>query len=408
MRDDEGRSPLDQPGDRLLHLVFGNVIQRAGRLVQDEDARVADERAGNGHALFLPAAELAALLSDKGIQPVRQVFDELVQICQFRHALHQRVIDVFQPVDDVFADGARKQQAVLRYDGEKAAVIGQGELRDVVPVYVQRALRRGQKPDDQVHERGFSAAGRPDDGNALPRRYVQAEIFHHISGAVGVFVTYVFKPHRAFQRFQFALSRAVFHVFGEHDLGERAERLEPDGKGGQHVDDGLHRAVDGAEHGLIQHDIARRDPAEERKHGAHDEAGDAHQRGDHPQRRTEIRVGAVYRKPAFGQFSDIAVTQGDLLFFQPVRLGDGQHAQHGGKTRGNIFVFHTVEMVFAAHALAEKLREQNVGGDDDDEERRDHPAVVYGDADGNERDDDVGDEHLDQVGVQRVYAFDIL
>ena len=53
--DDENRSP---PGD-FLHVLLDNalalIVERARRLVEDEDARVRDQRAGNGHTLALAA-----------------------------------------------------------------------------------------------------------------------------------------------------------------------------------------------------------------------------------------------------------------------------------------------------------------------------------------------------------------
>ena len=64
-------------------------------------------------------------------------------------------------------------------------------------------------------------------------------------------------------------------------------------------------------------------------------------------------------------------------------------------------------MIFPAHPLAEKLRQQDIGRNNNEEKQSDHPAVIDRDADGYESDDDVRDEYLDHVGVQRVYALDI-
>ncbi len=51
----------------FLHDAFGLVIQGAGGLVQDQDARVGDQRPGDGDALALAAGQIAALLPDQGV-----------------------------------------------------------------------------------------------------------------------------------------------------------------------------------------------------------------------------------------------------------------------------------------------------------------------------------------------------
>ena len=57
MGDQKGRASLEHPVDRLLDLVLGGAVDGAGRIVQDQDARVGEQRAGNGQPLALPAGE---------------------------------------------------------------------------------------------------------------------------------------------------------------------------------------------------------------------------------------------------------------------------------------------------------------------------------------------------------------
>jgi hypothetical protein len=59
VRDDEDGAALRDPAHILLDDALTLVIERAGRLVEDEDARVGDEGAGDGDALALPAGEAA-------------------------------------------------------------------------------------------------------------------------------------------------------------------------------------------------------------------------------------------------------------------------------------------------------------------------------------------------------------
>ena len=57
VRDDENRPPL---GD-LLHVLLNDalafIVEGARRLIEDQNARVGDERAGNGNALALATRE---------------------------------------------------------------------------------------------------------------------------------------------------------------------------------------------------------------------------------------------------------------------------------------------------------------------------------------------------------------
>src|SRR5947199_344476 len=66
MSDDQHRASF---GD-LLHVVLDDplalVVQRAGRLVEDQDARVGGERAGNRDTLALAAGQRRAALADDG------------------------------------------------------------------------------------------------------------------------------------------------------------------------------------------------------------------------------------------------------------------------------------------------------------------------------------------------------
>src|SRR4051812_5409656 len=53
VRDDEARPPHHQPAQGLLHEPFALTVERAGRLVEDEDLRVLQDCAGDAHALPL-------------------------------------------------------------------------------------------------------------------------------------------------------------------------------------------------------------------------------------------------------------------------------------------------------------------------------------------------------------------
>ena len=53
--DDERGVPVHQRGERVLNVGLGRHVHGAGAVVQNEDGRFAQQRAGNRNALLLPA-----------------------------------------------------------------------------------------------------------------------------------------------------------------------------------------------------------------------------------------------------------------------------------------------------------------------------------------------------------------
>ena len=59
--------PCEQPVERLLDQALGVAVERAGRLVEDQDARVAQDRARDRDPLALAARQARAALADRRI-----------------------------------------------------------------------------------------------------------------------------------------------------------------------------------------------------------------------------------------------------------------------------------------------------------------------------------------------------
>ena len=80
VRDGEHRAPRDQPVERLLDLVLRLGVDGAGGLVEDQDARVVQDRPRDRDALALAARERVPALADHGVVAVRQLADEVVRV----------------------------------------------------------------------------------------------------------------------------------------------------------------------------------------------------------------------------------------------------------------------------------------------------------------------------------------
>src|ERR1043166_3860743 len=71
MGDDQHGPPLPDLAQRPQDALLGLRVDGAQRVVEQEDQRVADERAGDGGALLLPARQRDAALADDGLQSLR-------------------------------------------------------------------------------------------------------------------------------------------------------------------------------------------------------------------------------------------------------------------------------------------------------------------------------------------------
>ncbi len=109
VRDDQRRASLAQLGDRLLHVTLGFRIQRRGRLVEQDDRRILDQRARDRDALALAAGQLHAMLADRRIVAGGKAEDEVVRMRGLGGGDDLRFAGAEPAERDVVADGAAEQ-----------------------------------------------------------------------------------------------------------------------------------------------------------------------------------------------------------------------------------------------------------------------------------------------------------
>src|SRR6185295_15489070 len=90
----------------LLDQRLGVRVERARGLVQDQDARVLEQSAGNGDALPLAARELDAALADKRGEAGGKAGNELSRVGIKSRAVDLRGTGRGSAVADVLLDGA--------------------------------------------------------------------------------------------------------------------------------------------------------------------------------------------------------------------------------------------------------------------------------------------------------------
>ena len=174
----------------------GGRVEVAGRLVGEQQRRVAGERTGDRHPLHLPAGELrrtvvhAVREPDLGEEPL----DPLLALAP-RHALEQELQLHVLPGGDL-----RQQVEALEDETDPPVA----DLREAVPAEAldllaeQPVAPRGRRVEtaDQVEQRRLARTGRADDRHELARRHREvdpAERFHpHRAGVVDL----ADAPHR--------------------------------------------------------------------------------------------------------------------------------------------------------------------------------------------------------------------
>ncbi len=141
--DDEGRPPLHQLGQPFLDQRLALAVERRGRLVQDQDARIGQDRPRDRHPLPLAARELhPALADDRGVA-LRELLHELVAAGDARRPQHLLVRGVGPGVGDVLEHRAVEQEVVLEDHAEVGAVVAEPHLGEVVAVDQDRRPRSG-------------------------------------------------------------------------------------------------------------------------------------------------------------------------------------------------------------------------------------------------------------------------
>src|SRR5579875_700221 len=107
VRNQERRAALQKAMDGSLDFVLSRAVNGAGRIVEDEDARVGQQRAGNGDTLALSAGKRHAALADHRLVPVLKALNKAIRLrilCGLFNGLLSSLLA--QPVGDILPNRA--------------------------------------------------------------------------------------------------------------------------------------------------------------------------------------------------------------------------------------------------------------------------------------------------------------
>ena len=124
--DDDRRPAAHRLAQAVANPRFGGRVDGRRRVVEDQDAWVDDECAGDRESLPLTARERDPALADDRVVAVRQRLDELVRLRQLGR-VHDLVIGRAGPAEgDVLADARREEERILGDHADLAAERARG------------------------------------------------------------------------------------------------------------------------------------------------------------------------------------------------------------------------------------------------------------------------------------------
>src|SRR3984957_14691142 len=165
--DDDRGASLAEFGERLLHVAFGFGIERGGRLIEQDDWRILDQRARYRNALALPAGQLQSVLADRGVVAAWEARDEIVRVRRLGGGDDLRLAGAEFSQRDVVADGAAEQMRDLADIGDGVAQRAARYAGNVLAVDHDAAGADVVKPQQQIQHRRFAATRWADQGGNL-------------------------------------------------------------------------------------------------------------------------------------------------------------------------------------------------------------------------------------------------
>ena len=116
--DDERRATLEQRADAVLDRPFGLVVQRRGRLIEDQYRRLAVDSAGDGDPLDLAARQAQAGLAHVRVVAEGEALDELGRVSHSRCPTHALGVRLRIAERDVAGDCVVEQVVVLENESD--------------------------------------------------------------------------------------------------------------------------------------------------------------------------------------------------------------------------------------------------------------------------------------------------
>src|SRR5215204_3666977 len=119
----ERRSSLPQISQAFLNKCFGFAVQAGRGFVEDQNARVREQCAGDGYSLPLATGQFNPAFANDRVVAIWKFLDEFISVRDRANPLDliQARFGVSEP--NILQDRSVKQKIVLQHDAEVTAVI---------------------------------------------------------------------------------------------------------------------------------------------------------------------------------------------------------------------------------------------------------------------------------------------
>ena len=168
-RDDDGHLAVRQRLQPLEEFGLAADVEMRGRLVQEQDARLADQDARQPDRLLLAAGQAAAALGDRHVVAQRMTGDEALDAGQPRGLDHLLVGRAGVPSVMLSRSLPKNRSVSCSTKPMPVAQVGRIVLPDVDAVDQDAAVARLVEADQQPADRGLAGSDPADDADPLAR-----------------------------------------------------------------------------------------------------------------------------------------------------------------------------------------------------------------------------------------------
>ena len=176
--DDQRRPTLHDLLERAANAALRGGIDGGRGVVEDQDARIEQQRAGNRDALALATREGQAALAHESLVAIGQLFDKRRRLCTLGRLAYLSVRRLGLAEGDVVADRGGEEVGVLGDDADRAAQLIELQVAYIDALDEDRALLDVVEARHELRQRRLARAGAADDRDGRAGRDVEVDTRH--------------------------------------------------------------------------------------------------------------------------------------------------------------------------------------------------------------------------------------
>ena len=174
--DHKGGPFCHQTVHALLDVLFRSRIDRARRLIEDQDRRLGYRRSRDIKKLSLALAQVRAVALQNRVIALWKPHDKGMGRCHLRRLNNFLVGGIKPSVPDIFHNRSRKQMRILKHHGDVAAQLVPLNMADINAVDGDGPALDIVEAVDEVRDRRLSGSRGTHEGDLLSRPRVEADI----------------------------------------------------------------------------------------------------------------------------------------------------------------------------------------------------------------------------------------